>query len=466
MTDQRWQRLFVGALIAYALLQVFNFFWVGSSFGFGQLLPAGDSVVYESVASSPWWSRDLWAGVLPFGYPVILKLTGTGALLFALQTLGSAMAWLGLAWEVNAVARRRSVGAVSAIGVLLMSLAPEVSTPHQLILTESLSLTLMVVLVALCLRWLRTNSKATQALLLPVSLLWIELRPTSMVVVAGSAVVALVWAARAKRSDIAVLAMGGLAMSAAFVALGAEQGGQTTLRWVVEVGLTDPDARSFLIDRGMPVNETVLSLAERNSQVSDFKNRVGADPRLDEFREWVAQDSAKAYAAWLLADPADLTVTLGRSFSASFAEDADEMFLKGRRAGMALTLSAQEARLPVGGTLGGVVWVGPHGPLAAVVGYTMVAAVVVLRLKPRGIADPRWKLGWLLMFLVPVHVAISYFGDTVEQLRHGLGAALQLRLAVVLLVAWCFDSLLAGQRRSAPPTQRDTSASTRSKVTA
>lgn len=107
----------------------------------------------------------------------------------------------------------------------------------------------------------------------------------------------------------------------------------------------------------------------------------------------------------------------------------------------------------------------PHLLLGLIVGYTLVLATVVLRLRPKMWRDARWLTGWLMVYILPVHVGVSFFADTVEVVRHGLGAALQLRVALVLLIAWSVDALWVGRNVQPTVGGRGTSSSTRSSAT-
>lgn len=95
-------------------------------------------------------------------------------------------------------------------------------------------------------------------------------------------------------------------------------------------------------------------------------------------------------------------------------------------------------------------WLRPHCWLVGWVGITIVAATVALARRPDGWRDGRWQIGWFLLATAPLHGAVSFYGDIVAQSRHGLGAAVQLRVALILVGVWACEELLAG--RDAPRT--------------
>lgn len=466
MSASSWRRVLMVISAVYLLVQIANVILVGRSIGFGQLLELGDSTLFIQLSSKPWLSGELWGGGgIVFGYPVLLKLFGLGFGMLLLQTLGSAAAWLVLGWEVFRGSHRASVGVVSAAFLMVLSLAPEVSYLHQFIMTDSLGLSGFVVMVAIMLRLLRTGSQVACALVIPVALVWVEIRPTNIVFVLLLSLVAVVWAARSRRRDIAVLAAGGLLLCAGFAVFHSQQRGQVVTKWVVDVGLDDPEIRAFLVAQGMPINETVRSLGDGAGISGDYAGRMAADPSLREFNKWVEDESLDAYTKWLLRDPAAFTADASRSFAASLPEKPPDFIIVGQEFGKKITPTARDAVWPIGGSIGSLAWVRPHLLLGLIVGYTLVLATVVLRLRPKMWRDARWQTGWLMVYILPVHVGVSFFADTVEVVRHGLGAALQLRVALVLLIAWSVDALWVGRNVQPTVGGRGTSSSTRSSAT-
>ena len=176
-------------------------------------------------------------------------------------------------------------------------------------------------------------------------------------------------------------------------------------------------------------------------------------------------ESLDAYTKWLLRDPAAFTADASRSFAASLPEMPPDFIIVGQEFVKNITPTARDAVWPIGGSIGSLAWVRPHLLLGLIVGYTLVLATVVLRLRPKMWRDARWLTGWLMVYILPVHVGVSFFADTVEVVRHGLGAALQLRVALVLLIAWSVDALWVGRNVQPTVGGRGTSSSTRSSAT-
>ena len=106
------------------------------------------------------------------------------------------------------------------------------------------------------------------------------------------------------------------------------QSSQTITKWVLDVGIPDPDAREFLAERGMPTSEEVLDLGGMAYSASD---RLAVDPRLKDFRAWMATEASGAYAAWLLSHPSELVVQSGRALSQSFSDIARSTSSRCRR---------------------------------------------------------------------------------------------------------------------------------------
>ncbi len=434
--------------LAYVLFAAINVARVSTYLPAGRLVYFGDSLVFLRNGAEAPWSLDLWAGTYPFGYPLAIRLLGAGVWLHVGQALIAAAGWLWLAREAAASTRQRGLKLAAFGWILALSLAPAVAVQHQFVMTESLSFSALVALTALALRWRRTGDVTLLWWSVPLVIMWVELRKSNVVVLAALVgVVALWWLFSRRRQALAIGAVALLVIvGSSWLAARTNQSSQTITKWVLDVGIPDPEAREFLAERGMPTDEAVLDLGGTAYVAAD---RLAVDPRLADFRDWLAADASSAYARWLLAHPADLPVEAGRAMSQSFSDD---YMVDAYREDLSLAVlglpGAGVPILPLGMSVGGLVWLRPHGWLVGWVGLTIVAATVALVRRPNGWRDGRWQIGWFLLATAPIHAAVSFYGDIVAQNRHGLGAALQLRVALILLGVWAIDELLQARHHA------------------
>ncbi|MBK7166983.1 MAG: hypothetical protein IPH81_17440 [Candidatus Microthrix sp.] len=434
--------------LAYVLLAAINVARATTYLPAGRLPYFSDSLVFLRTGASAPWSLDLWAGTYPFGYPLAIRILGEGVWLHVGQAALAAAAWLWLAREAAASTQRPGLKLVAFGWILGISLAPEVAGQHQLVMTESLSFSALVGLVALALRWRRTGDVNLLWWSVPLVIMWVELRKSNVVVLAALVGVAALWWLFSRRRQ--ALAVGAVALlvivGSSWLGSRTNQSSQTITKWVLDVGIPDPDAREFLAERGMPTSEAVLDLGGMAYSASD---RLAVDPRLKDFRAWMATEASGAYAAWLLSHPSELVVQSGRALSQSFSDiDIVEAHQKDLSLAVLGLPGAGPLVLPAGIRVGGLVWLRPHCWLVGWVGITIVAATVALARRPDGWRDGRWQIGWFLLATAPLHGAVSFYGDIVAQSRHGLGAAVQLRVALILVGVWACEELLAGRDAS------------------
>lgn len=432
--------------LAYVALAAINVARVSTYLPAGRLPYFSDSLVFLRTGAEPLWSLDLWAGTYPFGYPLAIRLLGTGVWLHAGQALLAAAAWLWLARETAASTARPGLKLVGFGWILLLSLAPDVAVHHQFVMTESLSFSAFVALVALALRWRRTGDDGLLWWSVPLVIMWVELRKSNVVVLAALVGVAALWWVFTRRRLALAVGATALLVIVGASALGARtnQSSQTIAKWVLDVGIPNPDTREFLAERGMPTDEAVLDLG---GQAYSSADRLAVDPRLADFRAWLATDASGAYARWLASHPTDLAVQSGRAMSESFS---DSYSLDGYRRDQSLAVlslpNAGDPVLPVGMSVGALAWLRPHWLLATWAAVTILGATAALARRPDAWRDGRWQIGWFVLATAPIHAAVSFYGDIVAQARHGLGAAVQLRVGLILLGVWACDELLARRR--------------------
>ena len=113
----------------------------------------GDSTGYHAAAQLPLFSVEFWAGLRSFTIPLFWKLLGNNEpLTTSAQFVISVVCWLVLAWAIAGLSNVRLVRWVACLLVLGLSLTGPVAQWDRALLSESLSYSLMVLLVALAIR--------------------------------------------------------------------------------------------------------------------------------------------------------------------------------------------------------------------------------------------------------------------------------------------------------------------------
>ena len=105
------------------------------------------------MARGALWSRQFLEGRGPFGYSLLLKLVASNLRAVVLVQAGlSVLAWVFLAAELRRTLRSEAAATIGFVGVLAVGLAPTFMIWDAAIMTESLSIALVCVVLALALR--------------------------------------------------------------------------------------------------------------------------------------------------------------------------------------------------------------------------------------------------------------------------------------------------------------------------
>jgi hypothetical protein len=404
-----------------------------------------DSGDYARVAARSIFDPDFYAGVKPWGLPLLWKpmpgpavvneaqvaFTDVAPVIVA-QTLVSVAAWLFLVWTVGSLFGSRLGRLGAAFAVLILSLSSGVTGWDSALLSESLSLSLLVVSVGCLILLARRPSRLALAGALLALLLWSFTRDTnSWYALFLVPPIALALALRGHRRVALVLAAGTLAL-VGLVQLSFAKGHRGDLpiqNAIVMQTMTHQGTYGYFASRGMPVKpEMVPLLAERPV----YRNQH--DPRLADFRRWFAREGRTSYILFLAARP-DISIAeplrhLGRLYAPTTSE-LDVYHSPDTRTLLPVWLD--KAVYPRSGTLVGSL------ALLALLG---AGALLLRRQLPATAVVPAAMLAATL----PVGV-IAWNADGVELDRHLAGGAALAHLAVLLLGCLVVDGLVAAVRR-------------------
>ena len=374
-----------------------------------------DTPTYEDVSRASLLSADFWAGGRPFTVPLLWKLVADDQARIVAQLLLSIVAWLVLAAAVATCLRHRVAVKAAFALVLLFGTTTEIILWDPLLLSESVSLSLTVLMVAAWLVFLRRPSWAMVAVVLGATLLWTFTRDSHAYLLLFTALLLLVsLAQRAFRPQKAALAAGSVVIALLSVT-SANEG----LRWY------------------QPMRDILL-------------NRVAVDPEMQSYFErrlgpqWRDADARRVYARYLvthvgytLGDPffGSQTTPFSSTDNARALLDPDFRIYND---------NAADRGLPLPAAVDDVAYV--HGKwivltLTLVVG--LAAAFVALRF---GLPPPSLVPAALILSTIPHGLAVYHLSG-LEVDRHALEVAVLLRLGVLLLALFALDALLEARRR-------------------
>ena len=286
----------------------------------GSVVLSGDAEHYLRQSRFALSDLQFWVR-RPFVVPLFYRLFGPSPLtLVAAQVLLHAAAWGCLALSLARLVRPKLLRGLALAGVLLFSLAEEVSLWNLNLLSESVAHSLWALSVAALLAWTgraEGGGREGTALIafLAFAVLWAFTRDTHAYVllatslpVAGSAW--LLWkrgvpwgrAAAVAGLFLAVFGLGQAAM---------ERSERTPWTYslttvVCQRVLTDGEARSFFLRQGMPESPVLEEFRGRYNAY--MANRLSERPDLSKvdpvFDEWVLRKGRAAYLKYVLSHPA------------------------------------------------------------------------------------------------------------------------------------------------------------------
>ncbi len=263
-----------------------------------------DSGDYLSMAQQPLFSHAFYLGLRPWTTALFYKLLpADGLAIVALQTLLYISSWGFLAWTVARSLDRDWLGIVVAAVLLLMALAQPVTLWNHVILSESIAISLFVLILALAIRLGYGHTAYFFPLALTI-LLWINARETNTLLalfMAASLLVAgVIWKPRSFYFATGLLILGMVAFSLVSSRL-ARRSNFPLANIIVQRVLVDQSALRYFQKRGMPVNQKLKNLA--GEWAYSDKYAIFNNPRLRSFFRWLNTEGTRDYAAYLLSRP-------------------------------------------------------------------------------------------------------------------------------------------------------------------
>ena len=367
----------VGVVAALAGLRCWRF-------GLVPVVSHPDTALYEVLAAGDPFTRGFWTATRGGGYPLFLMLCGGDERVVAWAQLAlSTVCWvlLGLA-----VGRRAAGGPVLAMAVVLgIASVPEVAQWDHVLLTESVSLSLTALLVALGLWALEVRSG------------WRGVPPLLGMVACGAALVAV-------RDANAVLVAGGAAACA-----GGFLWGRLPVRWLcVAAALAGiVAANGASVDRGERWLSPFMNVMRmRLARDPEWATPAGAG------EAWARAEGRRAYAKHLVAHP-------GRVLEAMRVER--DALVEPRLDGYA----APEYVSPLPRPLDSVLY--------ARTPAVLVALLVMALWAMRPVCSAR-MVGIVLIAVAPAMAACAIIFDAIETGRHALPASVMMRLGAWIIV--------------------------------
>jgi hypothetical protein len=376
----------------------------------------------------------------PWTVPLLHAVVGDGVARVLAHALLGVAAWAALAYAVAETLEHRRVRLAAVAAVMTMGAVAPVANYDATITSESVAVSLAVLLFAAVLRLARLPTVGRAVAVLVVAVPFAFTRNDHPYLVAVLAAVTAVLAVRRQPQGWAVAAVGLIAVSAwsLYAAGRNDEIARFNLALVVANRvLPDAGATDFFVDRGMPVptidvgDDTVLTLADDR-----------------EWNEWARDEGQRTYLRWLVSNPRHLVLSpwpdlLGlRSTSLEGERLPTVMLAPNDRYGRVHQVVPE----PIEALLWGGTGAAPV--VLAAVGLAVAAAR--RRLAP---GDTARAVGVAALVVGAAHAVVVWHSSPLELGRLAMVAATTIHIALLLLVATAVDGWLRSPRRSPAATR-------------
>jgi hypothetical protein len=384
-----------------------------------------DTPSFISVSMLSLLDPGFWDGAKPFLYPLLIKILGHNLEIVPIvQLLISIAAWGFLAYAFSSHFNNLKFKVLSFTIILLFSTNVLLDPWDAAIMSESLSFSLMALLIGLWLYYIKHETWPVTCALILVSCFWIFVRDTNAWI--GLAISGSLFSIWLLRKSPQVLSMSSILLFA-FV-LNYFLGGlivNMDQRWVIPLLnvvekriLKNPERVDFFEAHRMPVTPALMAMKDQD--YNGHNNAFYNAPELASFRDWLLSDGRKTYILFLLHDPNYL---LTRPFADVGYLNEDENNDIYQPALFSYPL------LP--SWINEIVLINMV-PRELVLGSFVIAGIALAFLFIR--RNGFWLILTLTILLVYPHLVVAWQGDSAGLSRHTLLANLQLRLVIWMLL--------------------------------
>ncbi len=341
-------------------------------------------------------------------YSSLARVMGDSYLLICFQFLLSLGAWVVLGFVV--------AGIPGLLLAVLLSLAWPVTLWNHTVLSESLSISLFAAALAatiwLVKKWTRRRfvvwcllvvlysfTRSTNVFMLPFFIVPFVLRgKRQMIITAGvAALVLFSWGVYGKT-------------------VGSSLRETSLLNVYLNRIMHDNSRLIYFVDRGMPVDMTIMSFVDRKS-ASNKEEMFAASPP---FADWFRKRGAPSYRSWLLSGTLSFTQAWGvMADNVNYPYPEYDNGMQKRSFSRLADFYYNIVYLPW--------WLWLAGALAPLVSF-----VVLKRLTPESLLVPALMAG------AYVQAYVGYHGDATEMARHCILALIGYKTAFLLMIFWLY----------------------------
>ena len=389
-----------------------------------------DTIFYLRISQQPAFDSELLLGSRSLIFPLLLKISNQDTSLAAsIQLVFSIIAWGLLALLIGASFQPVWLKLLSFCVILALSLVRHLAAWDYIMMTESLSVSFFVILLALGI-WLSYGWKIEKVILLCVaSIFFAFTRDTNaylLLMLAGMLIIALPlrWI-QPRALTLAVFFLGIFLLNNYSSNIGE--------RWVFPLDniigrriLPSPQALSYFESCGMPVTPDLRAMAGEYGSGQD--RAFATSPALEEYRVWRGEHGKTCYMKWLLSNPLQSVIqSLGQFQEMVAFKDLSNFFAA--KYDPVIPWFIEPLIYPVKGII--LLWTA----------LTILGLIAVW--KRAWNTNPLWGIYILLTLPILPHLFIVWHGDAMSPQRHALSVGLQLALCFWIAIFLLLDQFAA-----------------------
>jgi 4-amino-4-deoxy-L-arabinose transferase-like glycosyltransferase len=417
----------------------------------GKIFTSFDTFSY-AYRNDPQWDRGSLVSFVghaprPWGAPIFFVLFDDDRSRAVGQWAIGTLAWALLAWSIYRLLYHQVAQLVALAGILVLGLTRAVANWDFVILSESLSISLGVLALALYLWWLRTKSSWVLVLMVPVAI-WCTYTRVDMFVMVAPLCVALAWHAWRSRQNaklrnqaVAASAVLAIAIGLSYAVIGPE-----TLRyqqrWSFEPAMShergllvyrlrisvfgDPEVKAIFEQKlGMPKCAAADEFSESGWAIDKFDAVIRTCPELE---AWTEQNVNGLWGRYAAAAPTVFARQIGQLTSSSLSGSAYA------QTPAVVPRVIEKASFPHKGTL-------LITFLALIVALGLAFAAGARKTHPRLLL-----IALVLAATALISAVLTVIVSSGEVWRFGIQEAIAIRVAIVMLLAAALDARLTSRR--------------------
>jgi hypothetical protein len=418
-------------LIGFAVI---SFFYLAIQVGAGIHLPKavelGDTTSYLEGARLKLSDPAFFSERRPWGILLIYKLLGGSLTAIGLAQLAfSTMAWLFLAWMLAGSLKTSTGKLLGFITVLGIGLSPTVQAWNHAGLSESFSISMMIVILALFIGLLQRWRLSFFLFLIFFFTLWLSIHEVNLYLgLLASSILFIIGLTRKNYRTFLILSFCIVTMAAVNSYLSSLY---ALPRWALPVAevitkriLPVPEYREYFSNQGMPVTPELMALSGRWANSDNYA--ILNSRQLRDFSKWLFMDGKTVYTRFLITHPI-YTLTLPLvNVSEMLAVDFSQL-IPGYRP--ALPAIVNELFFPVR-------WFWFY------LGLSVVFIGIILWKQRREGSRAFWLIVLFIIISIP-YLYLAWHGDALDLARHAAVANIQFHLGTWLLFVFYLDKRLA-----------------------